>query len=1050
MESNGGRCPCLARLVMRGLMAVAILLPFVSYCAAPDGVPPTLVDGTRIERSIPGDAQDRLIVDASRGALVVIVEQIGADLVLRCDNEAHARNSATGRWGPEVVVVQKSCDLSVRARSVGMPTISYRVRAFAFDSVEGRRLPPRIWTLWSQGHYDSGTEDAKGHAEALEKLRQVERAVAARGGGDDRRYLQYGNAHMLRRMGRYVEAIAAYEALTKGLDPKRHSVWFARASNGKGLALRELDRFEDADRAFADAVRYGADRKDAYEWVSARNNRCLILHHYGRLAEARDCYIAVIPLYREAAPNQVAVPMLNLAAAADTLGEPALALKNYREALELRRAGTDRSSLAFVLLNLANHEAQTGAWRDALKHSLEAQKLFEALGDNSRTAAALTVRGWVYRELQESARARDYLEQAAQVARKGSDPSATAMAQSALAEIDPDDARAAASYREAIAYFAATKQAGFAAEKSILLAERLDALHDDAGRDEALAEADKLLQKGAARSSRARIATLRARVALREDRLKDASALLAQATALRQATREINELAAVRLLKARIERRAGREVSALAEIEKALAELQRAEQLPSSPVLAANLFDRRVELIDEAMDILLGREAPGEAALARAWALKWKYSRLPAAPTTAPADPNERELLDELRSKVAALSGAERSGLQQRPKTQPPEALAALARRVEEIESLLDAREVREHASNAPAAMGLAEVRAALQPTEAVVAISLGARTSGAWIVTRDAASWIALPSRKATFDATNAVLATLDNASFDDLSRALSPLVAATAKARRVLVVPDGPTHLIPFAALRVDADRYWIDRSSITLLAGPLTAPAQLRPVSLTKGFPVVVWGASGEGALAMNGEVMRSGALLAALPGLSVERHLIERALGAQRVSSGDPRVARTPSIDRAWMLHVAGHGIADSRHPFASAFALEGKPGGGSDFATISGRSVQLGTKTPSIVFVNICDGLAGRIYESQPPSSLAREFLDAGAGVVIATSWPIEDGRAARFAESVYRELESNSGDVAEALARAQRAAAHGRLGRLMRHWSGYSLVQRGD
>jgi tetratricopeptide (TPR) repeat protein len=1048
MEMHDGgrraRMGSASRIACRGVAALA----FASCAAraAPADVP-VLVDGSRIERRLPGDAQDRLIVDASRGPLVVIVDQIGADLALRCDNEAHARNAPTGRWGPEVVVVDKACDLSIRARSIGTPTIAYRVRAFGFDSAEGRRLPPGIWKLWSQGHYDSGTEDTKGHTAALEKLRQVERAVVARGNGEDRRYLQYGNAHILRRMERYAEAIAAYDALTRGLDPKRHSVWFTRGSNGKGLALRELDRFEEADHAFADAERYGADRKDGYEWVSAKNNRCLILHHYGRLAEARDCYMAVIPLYREVAPNQVAIPMLNLAAAADTLGEPALALKNYRAALELRRAGTDRRSLAFVLLNLANHEAQTGAWPDALEHSLEAQNLFEALGDNSRMAAALTVRGWIYRELRELERARGYLEQAVDAAGKGGDPSATAMAQSALAELDPDDARAAASYRKAISYLAGTKQAGFAAEKSILLAERLDALRDGSGRDAALTEAEKLLHKGAARSSRARIATLRARVAMREDRFKDASALLAQAIALRQTTRETGELAAVRLLNARIERRAGREEPALAEIDKALAELQRAERLPSSPVLAANLFDRRVELIDEAMDILLGRPSPDDAALARAWAMKWKYSRLPAAPTAAPADAAERELLDELRSKVAALSGAERSGLQQRPGIEPPETHAAIARRVEEIESLLDARDAGARAPDVPA-MSLAGVREALRAGEVVVGISLGSRTSGAWIVTSDAARWIALPSRKATFDATTAVLATLDNDAFDALSRALSPLIAATAKARRVLIVPDGPTHLIPFAALRVDADRYWIDRSSITLLAGPPMVPGQLRPVSLAKGFPVVVWGASGEEEIAVSGEVMRSGALLS-LPALSVERRLIERALGKRRVSSGDPRAAQTPSIDSAWMLHVAGHGIADSRHPYASALALEGGAGDGTDFTTMSARSVRFGKKLPSVIFVNVCDGLAGRIYESQPPSSLAREFLDTGAGVVIAASWPIEDSRAARFAESVYRELESNADDIAEALARAQRAAAHGRFGRLQRHWSGYSLVRGG-
>ncbi|MDC8013024.1 CHAT domain-containing tetratricopeptide repeat protein [Tahibacter soli] len=1026
-------------------MAVAILLPFVSYCAAPDGAPPRLVDGTRIERSMPGDAQDRLIVDASRGALVVIVEQIGADLVLRCDNEAHARNSATGRWGPEVVVVEKACDLSVRARSVGMPRIVYRVRAFGFDSAEGRRLPPRIWRLWSQGHYDSGTEDTKGHTAALEKLRQVERAVAARGSSDDRRYLQYGNAHMLRRMGRYAEAIAAYDALTKGLDAKRHSVWFARASNGKGLALRELDRFEDADRAFADAVRYGADRKDAYEWVSARNNRCLILHHYGRLAEARDCYIAVIPLYREAAPNQVAVPMLNLAAAADTLGEPALALKNYRAALELRRAGTDRSSLAIVLLNLANHEAQTGAWPDALKHSLEAQRIFEALGDRPRTTNALRLRGWIYRELGEASRGREYYEAALRVAQESNDRNAIAMAKSGVARSDPDDGAAAAAHREAIAYFVETRQSGFASQEWLMLAERLDAMNAGTARDEALAACEALLQANGNRPYRAHAAMLRGRVALREGRLDEAQARAEAAIALRRQTREPDGLADARLLKARVERRRGRADAAFAEIVRGLDELQRAERLPGSPILAANLYDRRIDLLDEATDMLLGSDAASEADVERAWTLKWKYSRIPEAVSPAPAAADERELVDELRAKVMLLSGSRAPGFVSSSKPYTSEQLAEIATRVDAIESQLDARRAVAAVGVVAPPLGLAAVRAALRPGEAFIAINLGARTSGAWVVTTDAVRWVSLPTRADVIRATRNVVERQGKAEFDVLSRQLSPLAVATASARRLLILPDGPSNLVPFAGLADRDGKYWVERGAIVLLAAPPASTAPLRPSALAPKFPVVVWGggASGEPALVQSSvRVYRSGADMAELPAVAVEIGLVTRVLGERRVRLGDPRAIAAPETDR-WMLHVAGHGLASSEHPYAAALALPSEDG----FTFMSAPSLALGARPPSVVFVNVCEGFSGRLFESQPPSSFARRFLEAGANVVVAASWPIEDSRAARFAALLYTELERDPSDVADALARAQRTALrHGGL-RELRNWSGYSVIR---
>jgi tetratricopeptide (TPR) repeat protein len=1015
---------------------------------------PVLVAGSRMERTVPGDAESRLLIDASAGPLVVVVDQLGIDLALRCDNESHGRNSPAGRWGAEIVVVERRCAMTIRARNAGAPMFTYKARAFAFDSDEGRRLPRRTWELWSQAHYDSGAAGTSDMSSALVSLRDVEKVVATRGDSDELRFLRIGNAHLLRRLGRHEEAVLAYQAFIRTLDPARHAVWLMRASNGNGLSLRELDRFDDADEAFADAVRYGAGRGDAYEWVSAKNNRCLILHTYGKLAAARDCYAAVIPDYRELAPDHVAVPMLNLAAAADTLGEPGLALRHYRAALELRRGGTDRSSLGIVLLNLAAHEAQTGAWPDALEHSLEAQNIFESLGDKPRTATMLNLRGWIYNELREPDRARDYLEQSVRIAQESKDPAAIALSKSALARIDPDPARAAQAHREVVDYFMQTKRSGLASQEWIMLAERLDALGDDAGRDAALDSCEALLPANGSRSYKASVATLRARVALRRGLLPEALKLAQQAIDWRAQTREIDGQTTVRLLKARIERRAGNGDAALAEIERALAELTRAERLPASPVLAANLYDRRAELLDEAMDILLGADAVTDAAMAKAWALKWTYSRAPdnaAAP--APLDAAERELLDELRAKVMLLASAQTPGTGG-VKSPPPDVLADIARRVDAIESQLDTRRA-EGAGAAAHVLGLPALQAALRADEVLVSLNLGSRASGAWISTVQATRWIALPARAVLLRPIEAALTRQDMASFDQLSTLLSPLLAAAGPARRVMIVPDGPSHLIPFAALRNAQDEFWIERSSIELLARPPSQPQQLRPAALARGFPVVVWGAGDSTdadtdvvARSAESPVYRSGTALVELPAIATEMRLMKRVLGLRRVSSGDPRAIAVPADAGHWMLHVAGHGLASSSHPYAASLALP-NPDGSSGFTFMSGQGLHLGQHPPNLVFVNVCEGFSGRQFESQPPSSLARRFLQAGAGVVIAAAWPIEDGRAARFAERVYAELDRAPADIAEAIARAQRESLRSGGLRGLRYWAGYSVVRAG-
>lgn len=1032
---------------LRRMVAWSTVIVGSAFSGAVAAVEPTmLVAGTQIEQRVSGNAEARLLVDASAGPLVVVIDQLGVDFVVRCGNEAHERNSPSGPWAPEILVVTSGCLLTLRARSVGAPTMPFRARAFSPDSAEGRRWPRAVWAQWSQGHLDSGGQDVPAMSRALQHLQEVERVVAAQGDSEDLRFLRYGNANLLRRIGRHEQAVQAYEVLIRSLDPSRDPQWLTRASNAKGLSLRELDRFDAADQAFADAVRYGEGRSEGVEWVSAKNNRCLILHSLGKLAAARDCYAAVIPEYRELAPNQVAVPMLNLAAAADALGEPALALKNYRAVLELRRGGSDRTSLGIVLLNLANHEAQTGAWQDALEHSLEAQQLFEALGDKPRTVNTLNLRGAIYRELGEPARARDYLSQSMRIAQESGDSGALALAKSALARIETDDAKAAEAHREVVGQFMRTGQGGLASQEWLMLAGRLDALGDNAGRDAALAACATLLQSNGSRSSRATAAMLRGRVALRAGQLAEATALAEQAIAWRTQTRETEELATARLLKARAERGAGRNDAALAEIERALEELQRAERLPSSPVLAANLYDRRIELLDEAMDILLSADAVTDAALSRAWAIKWKYARAPDAPLPAPADASEHELLDELRAKVMLLSGTQTPGIA-RAKPPSAEVLADIAKRIEVIESQLDARRTQAAAPGLQT-LALSGVQTALESDEVLISLNLGSRASGAWVTTSQSTRWAALPSRRELLPTVEDVLKRQDKASFDRLSELLSPLVAAAGEARRVMIIPDGPSHLIPYAVLRNDRGEFWIERSRIELLARAPVASADLRPVALAQGFPVVFWGARDRvddvAARSDSGPVYRSGAEMVELPAVSTEFQAMKRVLGNRRIVAGDPRAPVAPTDGSRWMLHVAGHGLASGNHPYALAIALPNSDSAG--FTYTSGQSLQFGARPPSIVFVNVCEGFSGRLFESQPPSSLARRFLQAGADVVVAASWPVEDSRAARFSEQFYAELDRAPADVAGALARAQREALRSGGARNMRYWAGYSVV----
>lgn len=104
--------------------AVIIGSAFPGAVAAAD--PTVLVAGTQIEQRVPGDAEARLLVDASAGPLVVVIDQLGVDFVVRCGDEAHERNSPSGAGAPEILVVASGCLLTLRARR---PCHSARARS---------------------------------------------------------------------------------------------------------------------------------------------------------------------------------------------------------------------------------------------------------------------------------------------------------------------------------------------------------------------------------------------------------------------------------------------------------------------------------------------------------------------------------------------------------------------------------------------------------------------------------------------------------------------------------------------------------------------------------------------------------------------------------------------------------------------------------------------------------------------------------------------------------------------------------------------------------
>jgi CHAT domain-containing protein len=144
----------------------------------------------------------------------------------------------------------------------------------------------------------------------------------------------------------------------------------------------------------------------------------------------------------------------------------------------------------------------------------------------------------------------------------------------------------------------------------------------------------------------------------------------------------------------------------------------------------------------------------------------------------------------------------------------------------------------------------------------------------------------------------------------------------------------------------------------------------------------------------------------------------------------------------------VVHVATHGVLAEQNPMFSRIEMARGEGGPDDDGRFEVHEVLGLTAASRLVFLSGCEtgsGAAGNagLEAGEDYATLARAFLYAGVGNVVATLWRIEDEGAAAFAREFYGALASRP--PAEALAEAQRKmVAQGRY-RAPFYWAAYRL-----
>ena len=290
------------------------------------------------------------------------------------------------------------------------------------------------------------------------------------------------------------------------------------------------------------------------------------------------------------------------------------------------------------------------------------------------------------------------------------------------------------------------------------------------------------------------------------------------------------------------------------------------------------------------------------------------------------------------------------------------------------------------------------------------------------------------------------------------DIARALGTVLldpAATllpAGIDRVIVVPDGVIHRVPFDALLLADGRRAVERWSISLAPSSSVVLARwARPSRSGRGSARIL--AMGdpafpdEGAAPAEGRDYRSAfAASGGLPRLvesGREARLVGRYGAGSEVRLRERASAaylKHASLDSFTVIHLATHALVDDASMARTALALAPGDSESGFVAASELAALKLGA---DLVTLSACRSASGPIIGGEGVQGLTAPLLQAGARAVVATGWRIGDRATVGFVGDFYSGLATGL-PVTEALRDAKLKAI--RAGAPPSVWAAFTMV----
>jgi CHAT domain-containing protein len=235
-----------------------------------------------------------------------------------------------------------------------------------------------------------------------------------------------------------------------------------------------------------------------------------------------------------------------------------------------------------------------------------------------------------------------------------------------------------------------------------------------------------------------------------------------------------------------------------------------------------------------------------------------------------------------------------------------------------------------------------------------------------------------------------------------------IGPVARRLPEGGRLVLVPDGPLHEVPFALLRDrSTGKYLIQAHALSVVPSMSVLDFCLRRErelgAAPRGRALVI------GDPSFDPSVFPS---LQRLPGAAAEARLLVEAYPGSRALLVEQasKAAFLDMADQFQIVHFAGHAVANPEYPLLSQLlfaARPGEPGGGVLFSwEILGRRF----RNARLVVLAGCDTAQGAVAKGESIEGLAGPFLAAGVPAVIASLGPADDQVASDLFGRFYRNL----------------------------------------